>query len=61
LHKLGLITIGFVNKDVKDINFLVVTRLDKDELCYTNPFSKGDINRLKNWIRCKDKTSLTLK
>jgi hypothetical protein len=59
LHKLGLITTGFVNKDVKDMNFLVVTRSDGDELCYTDPLSEGDINRLKNWIRCGDRTGLT--
>jgi hypothetical protein len=46
---------------VNNINFVVVTRLNKDKLCYINPLLEGDINKLKNWIRYKDKTSLTLK
>ena len=68
LHRLGL-SVAIFGKDLEKSRrssskrniFIVVTRSGGDELCYCDALPEGDLDRLRNWIRCGDLTGLAAK
>jgi hypothetical protein len=68
LYKLGL-SVAVFGKHLKKsyrsprelILFIIITRLVGNKLCYQDNLLEGELNRLRNWIQCKDLTGLAAK